>query len=190
MNRRRFLAGATVCTCGSLAGCSSLGRTGSRMLRGVRNQIRRHRIRDRVEDSSSTDQSERTEPGSDNESVSEVTIYDIDRTVSLETLEYHRWVVQPGESNLVTDEVLLEYRLFVRDGPPVDVLFIEPEEYPQFSAGDRFMYFTEISELNTRRTDRSVTIDPFEFFFIVSNESTETSIVEVELEIQACISEC
>jgi len=119
-----------------------------------------------------------TEPEEDTESIeeSDTTFTLIDETNRrIGEGEYLYWGFELPES------VELELWTTVRDGPTVDVIVTNPDEFSQFERGNRYRYNEEISQENTVGDITSFRFPEGEYVIFISNYQYSTATVDIEL---------
>lgn len=126
---------------------------------------------------------------------SNLPVFNLDRTVTIEPWNYRAWPVdlqnRSSESSL---PLSLEYTIIVRSGPNIDFLITDEEEYESMRNGENWIYSAE-SKVNTDVAEGSSFIEELRtVVFIVDNtldgvaapdlESPETVEVDIEMTIR------
>jgi len=89
--------------------------------------------------------------------------------------EYLYWpfeLYQSAEVNL---------RTTVRNGPNLDIIVTEPDEFSQFERGNRYRYNGEISQEDTVGDSTSVTLPQGDYYIFVHNTGYSRAEVDIEL---------
>lgn len=77
--------------------------------------------------------------------------------------EWYRWSFDYSE------ETHIEYEILVRDGPVVDVILFDENEYTYYENGDRAKYYSGLSDLNTTNAMASGWVGAGSYRLVVDN---------------------
>lgn len=155
-----------------LSGCSGTGRT----VRGITRGIRGERSDEETTETHPSD--DRTEGGGEttvNDSLADVdarptvALYRYDDTLSVAANNFRGWEFPIDPPSQPEESLTLEYETVVREGPAVDVLVLDADEYQHYRDGYDFLYRTADSELATRHASKTATLEPATYAFVVDN---------------------
>jgi hypothetical protein len=101
--------------------------------------------------------------------------------------EWYRWEFE------FTQATKVSYEFTVRDGPAIDVLFMEPDEYRYFSDGDRARYLGDLSHIDAEAGGASEFVEAGTYYFVLDNTDWGTApptnfdddVAEIEVELVA-----
>lgn len=98
-------------------------------------------------------------------------IFSVNQTIELTAGNYHYWEIDLlSDAESATPPVYLTYTIIVRNGPAVDVIFTDQNEFAALEDGDRFAYF-QGSSMNTQFATEDGPIEEFATYYLVIDNS-------------------
>lgn len=177
-SRRKFLAATGVAGLSSLSGCLR----GS-VVRGVARGISRA-----LSDESDTERTTPT-PTAHNEDVSYDwddeesdhlhvdnigPLYSIGTEVDIEPGSYYYWELELSNES-IADYVEFEYEAIVRIGPNINILLLDSSEFAPYRLGQSFLYYEEISSVDTGWETGSTGLELRDYIFLLENQNRRSS---------------
>ena len=95
--------------------------------------------------------------------------FQIHEDLNIDPTWEHHWEISYYEQDPDSAAVLFIYDVFVRTGPPIDILFMTSYEFDYFIEGDRWRSIDDYSEFDTLSKEAECTVKPGSYHFVINH---------------------